>query len=549
MRNSSDTIGSMGDGESRQTVEPSSRRSAKIPKPSTSPDSLRSLLEAALLGLAVSFLSSFFSGVVAVALMLGSVGALFLLIHGLPSTANEESATLRDQRRDRLSLLASAVPVGAALGGLSLLPVFPISAPYVPWAGVLDPDVFGYGARFHWYELLAAILIAGVACALFFRRQQAWETLGFAVAAVGGAVSVFSAFGPYFSDPVPTYLGWSTAVVLLVGGIALVSRGLARFRRKWRRPQRLTRSDFAHGIDAAPNAAADGSKESPDGVLWASNVKVDPRSQQFEHASESAKGLTRASRRFEAVPLGDRAARRNWPIFLLVGGSLLAVLTLAVALTKVPFADPLFLWLICLFVIASIALCASAVNLLNRWQSKRTAIATLTSAGALIALLFAFLALRPEPVRVEAQTEQTQSPATQSTQDARATPTPETENRPSSSATPTLSSERVTDRIEQGSLTLNEADSSKVEAWGMRIAAKSVRSTWADVRLTTDQKVCEASLDVGESIVMSNRQSADADYDRWYEVVLESIEDYTATFAWSVGTGAAPAADPQDSCV
>ncbi|KNY05166.1 hypothetical protein [Microbacterium sp. GCS4] len=494
------------------TTEQSSDSSRNAPAMrSLSADGLRSLLGAALLGFAVSFLSSFFTGLVAITLVLACLGLLVLLVGPRKDSGGGVPLPQFTERRDGIVFLATSVIIGTALGGLSLLPAFPSSSPSVPWVGIFDPEVFSYGGQFHWYEMLASILIVAVACVPLFRGQKLFRALSFAVPAVGGAVTAFSAFGRSFSDPVQTFLGWSIAVVVLVGLIGLAHQG------------------FIHlGLALRPSA--------PHSVRTVDSIRP------------SALRSDRKNARRVRLPASGEA-HRIWPAVLVLGVSTFIVVSLAVAVAQVQFRDPLFLILIGLFAIGAVALCASARLLLNRLKNRTTVFAALASAGVLIALLFAFLQLRPEPPPETYSPDAMPTPRASSPTSGPAAATSGPEERPSPAATPTLISEEATKRGDGGSITLLEAASIKIESWGMRISTTSIFSSWANVRVTTDQKVCEASLHVGESIVMTNRQSAVDDYEQWYEVVLEGIENSQATFAWSVGTGAAPAADSQDSCI
>jgi len=56
-------------------------------------------------------------------------------------------------------------------------------------------------------------------------------------------------------------------------------------------------------------------------------------------------------------------------------------------------------------------------------------------------------------------------------------------------------------------------------------------------------------LDVGDSMVLSNRLSGETDYSEWYVVVLSSTLNDEATLDWSVGSGAAPVTAFSNSCV
>lgn len=82
----------------------------------------------------------------------------------------------------------------------------------------------------------------------------------------------------------------------------------------------------------------------------------------------------------------------------------------------------------------------------------------------------------------------------------------------------------------------------------MRVSTGSVFDTFARIGASTDAGVCDALLNVGDSIVLSNRPSGGTDYSEWYAVVLTSTADSQATLEWSVGSGAAPATVLSNSC-
>lgn len=116
-----------------------------------------------------------------------------------------------------------------------------------------------------------------------------------------------------------------------------------------------------------------------------------------------------------------------------------------------------------------------------------------------------------------------------------------------STASP-LSSEARTRVVDHGALELSAGSSSLIDRWGFRVAAGHVFDTFADIRASTDAGPCNAFLDVGESLVLSNRVAGESDYSRWYSVTLTASNDEAASLDWSVGTGAAPITDSITSC-
>lgn len=106
-----------------------------------------------------------------------------------------------------------------------------------------------------------------------------------------------------------------------------------------------------------------------------------------------------------------------------------------------------------------------------------------------------------------------------------------------------------TQRVEQGTVVLAEGSSSVVSDSGLRVSTGNVFSTFARIRASTDGGECEALLDVGESLVFSNRLPGDTYYSEWYEVVLADATAGEAVLDWSVGTGLAPPVAQRDPCV
>ena len=55
---------------------------------------------------------------------------------------------------------------------------------------------------------------------------------------------------------------------------------------------------------------------------------------------------------------------------------------------------------------------------------------------------------------------------------------------------------------------------------------------------------CDAAPDVGDSMVETSPTDYDGNYDRWYRVVVDSIDGNQVTVEWTVGTGPAPVGSP-----
>jgi hypothetical protein len=120
---------------------------------------------------------------------------------------------------------------------------------------------------------------------------------------------------------------------------------------------------------------------------------------------------------------------------------------------------------------------------------------------------------------------------------------------PSPTVSQMLVSDRPTEYLAQGTLTLSEASSSLVGDWGFRVSTGYIFDTFARIRASTDDGPCETLLNVGDAMVLSNRLSGETDYSKWYAVVLTSTIDGQATLDWSIGSGAAPATASSNSCV
>lgn len=210
---------------------------------STNGEDLRALLVASVAGLAVNFLSSLFSGSVAVVLMVVCLGVLVLLLRRQTIAGQAEPTLARLVGSiDSLAFIAASVLVGALLGGLSVLRIFSDVSFRVPWTELFDPYLFDYEPSFHGYELLASAFVTVIATVPLFMGQHLLRVLGFAVAAVGGAVAVFSAFGPSFSSPMQTFLGWSVAVAAAIGLVSLLPRGSRALFEFFRKPASRVRT-------------------------------------------------------------------------------------------------------------------------------------------------------------------------------------------------------------------------------------------------------------------------------------------------------------------
>lgn len=231
-------------------------------------------------------------------------------------------------------------------------------------------------------------------------------------------------------------------------------------------------------------------------------------------------------------------------LWLLGGLSFVLAATLAILLAQLRFENPAFAALLVFFAVCALAGCICVNLLLDGWKHRRSAVAAAAATAIIVGLLLGFLQLRPEPANEATGNKDTDvTPHT-----PLASSPPSQSNSPSPDIAPTMMSEGPTQRVEEGVVSLNNAESAVVSSWGLRIAASSLYSSFIHARISTDAGTCDAFLDVGEPIVLTNRQSGESDYSQWYAATLEKIEDGVASIAWAVGTGSAPAADHWNSC-
>lgn len=226
----------------------------------------------------------------------------------------------------------------------------------------------------------------------------------------------------------------------------------------------------------------------------------------------------------------------------------IGVVGLAILLTQLRFENAILFLLVIGFASCAVVLCTSLAVLLSEWKHRTPFVVGLSATAIIVGLLLAYLQIRPTLADEDKGDEPTKSIPTQTTSTPTSSASAPSTAEPSPATTPIRGSEQPTERVDTGTLTLGDAQSGYIESWGLRVAASSVYSSYVDVVMTTDDNVCQAYLDVGESIVLSNRHPGDVDYSRWYAAALERIDAGEATLVWSVGTGRAPAATTWDSC-
>lgn len=509
-------------------------------------DDLRSLLVAAIAGLAINFLSSLLSWLFALFLVAICLGAIFVLFRPRTSRGGEDSLESRSGRSAQdFAFLAASVVVGAGLGGLSIL-IVPDTSLDVPWTDLFDPSVFDYGGQFHGYELLASSLVAAAACVALTTGQKLVRVLGFAVGAVGGAMAVFSAFGPYFFDPLQTFLGWSLAVAALLSILNFAPRGfrtlgaLFRFSRAASDVNAVaSTSDELRRRSASSledSSAGPNSSNAPTYVSTASKDHAPPI--RDEKIGDSG----------NAAPEIVKSKRHTSTLGAIVAVSLISVSVLTLIVVQLGPDDALFGVLIIVLAISCLILSTFVFILLSDWKYRKATFAGLTATVAFVGLVLAYMQIQPSPSQASHSDVPSSAESPSVTPTERTGPSPWSVSGSAATPTPILSSEAEPTRVEVGTVYLEEAHSTLIETQNLRVAAGSVYITSAVVRLSTDDKLCEANLDVGQAIVLTNRSPGEDDYSRWYAAALEAIDGRQATLAWSVGTGKAPAADSGDSC-
>ncbi|MBW9121913.1 hypothetical protein JNB63_17585 [Microbacterium trichothecenolyticum] len=251
-----------------------------------------------------------------------------------------------------------------------------------------------------------------------------------------------------------------------------------------------------------------------------------------------------------ARPPHDNGRRRGGGLLGIAVVSLVLVLLLGAVVIQVRATGLALGLLLLLFAIPALALCTSSALLLTDWKFRTALLTGFGGAAVLAGLLLGLLQIPAEPTK-PADSAHGQDEASTRRDPSSTSPSPPTPSEPeaSPSVEPTLMSEGATERLAGDRVLLTDAQSIAIEQWGLRVATSNVYSTFANVLISTDEQTCDSVLNVGEVIVLSDRQPGEVDYGQWYAVVLEQIANEQATLFWSVGTGRAPAAEPWNSCV
>ncbi|AZH78956.1 hypothetical protein CSX12_11010 [Microbacterium sp. Y-01] len=182
---------------------------------------------AVLLPVAVNLFTNLFSGWVANVVMLAALlGAVLLMRTSDRCRPRSAGARATGDWQNTFRRTAGMVLIGAFIGGICVLPVFPARSIEIPIlneiAHSISDDLWG-SISTNGYEVLATLVIAAVAVVTLLRKRSVVPALHFTLAACAGAVAVFAATRGHvdFSEPWLTYLGIGAGAAALVGVVAL----------------------------------------------------------------------------------------------------------------------------------------------------------------------------------------------------------------------------------------------------------------------------------------------------------------------------------------
>ncbi|MEV8360296.1 hypothetical protein [Microbacterium sp. NPDC076895] len=180
---------------------------------------VRGVVIAAIAGIAVNVLSSFFDGDFALLMLLLCV-AVLVAVFWRRGSAQSGNARDLDRRRwiGSARFWAIAFLIGAGLGWLAILPIFPAQLFKIPGIDRIDLGAFFWlqDLGIHGYELLAGAFIAVMALVAIIRGQHFLIVAQFVLAAAAGIVVVFAAAAPHFAEPVVTYVGVVLGIFLFL---------------------------------------------------------------------------------------------------------------------------------------------------------------------------------------------------------------------------------------------------------------------------------------------------------------------------------------------
>jgi hypothetical protein len=182
----------------------------------------------------------------------------------------------------------------------------------------------------------------------------------------------------------------------------------------------------------------------------------------------------------------------------------------------------------------------------THWKSWRSAVRAAAASAVATGLVLALLQILPTG-RYPETTAPSSAPSPSSISTVRASASPMPTPSATATAEPTWISSRPPTIQGEGTVKLTANSSVVIKRFHLRIAAGTLFSDFADVKLVTDERICVGLPEVGESIVMTDRPEYADDYRTWYRVVVDRIEPTGITLAWTVGSGRAPYGS-EESC-
>jgi hypothetical protein len=172
------------------------------------------------------------------------------------------------------------------------------------------------------------------------------------------------------------------------------------------------------------------------------------------------------------------------------------------------------------------------------WHRSKKIAGGAAASLAVLAVVGSLLAITPDNRADEAISRPTNLPVSNT---STSKPSESPSDFPTPSPSPTLTSAGRKLVKQDGSVTLQANSTSVLKAAGFRVALSSLYDNYGDVRIVADDAgTCQGYLDVGDSIALTNRRLGEADYSRWYYVIVDRIDARGLTLTWATGTGLAP---------
>jgi hypothetical protein len=202
----------------------------------------RALLVASGAGLIVNFASDSLG---TSPLVLGIVVVVAILLIAATQSKSPRLAKSEAAKGIVLSLkfFLTMFVIGAAIGAISVIPLFPLRkfqlslASVLPQSGILGLN--GSLLPFYGYELLAASIVAGLGVVAIFLRQTLTQTLSFVVSASAGSTfAMLSLRAGDGGDLMWTFVGWTIYAGLIAVLFSLMPEFWRIIRNFWSAPSR-----------------------------------------------------------------------------------------------------------------------------------------------------------------------------------------------------------------------------------------------------------------------------------------------------------------------